>query len=208
MHNTFTTVTSCCIVEARLSSLQPHIHLAEPDVMALQLFVVSCLCSVTQVSAFGNIRPHVPAVVHQKAVVTAMMAAPSDTATENQKTPSFSLAYPLTQVVSDIDDTLKSSGGVEVAGISLGGIDVQYKRGHFYPGVFQFMWELSLHSVTINQRYYTDHLNEWGGGNDGSSDLQISPPKVAVLTARAGELVCAEINILKVWCTMLPPIAV
>ena len=45
----------------------------------------------------------------------------SSTATEFElKNESFSLAYPLTQVVSDIDDTLKSSGGVTVAGVSLG----------------------------------------------------------------------------------------
>lgn len=34
----------------------------------------------------------------------------------------------LTQVISDVDDTLKSSGGVNVAGIALGGIDVEYDR--------------------------------------------------------------------------------
>lgn len=41
------------------------------------------------------------------------------------QTSTFSLQFPLTQVVSDIDDTLKSSGGVSVAGVNLGGIDVQ-----------------------------------------------------------------------------------
>lgn len=111
------------------------------------------------------------------------------TAAEDPSPPSFSLAYPLTQVVSDIDDTLKSSGGVEIAGVSLGGIDVQYDRGDFYPGVFQFMWELSLYSVTVNQRYYDDHLMERGGS--GKQDLQLSPPKVAVLTARAEEFKAA-----------------
>lgn len=109
---------------------------------------------------------------------------------EQQGLSSFSLAYPLTQVVSDIDDTLKSSGGVTVAGVSLGGIDVQYARGDFYPGVFQFMWELSLHSVTINQRYYDEYLSE-RGGDSRNSGLQISPPKVAVLTARAEEFKAA-----------------
>jgi hypothetical protein len=38
--------------------------------------------------------------------------------------------------------------------VSLGGIDVQYDRGDFYPGVFQFMWELSLYSVILNQRLH------------------------------------------------------
>ena len=52
-----------------------------------------------------------------------------------------------TQVISDVDDTLKSSGGVNVAGVALGGIDVQYERGDYYPGVAQFMLELSMYST-------------------------------------------------------------
>lgn len=44
-----------------------------------------------------------------------------------------------TQVISDVDDTLKSSGGVQVAGVYLGGVDVQYKRGAYYPGVAEFL---------------------------------------------------------------------
>lgn len=54
---------------------------------------------------------------------------------------------PFTQVISDVDDTLKSSGGVKIGDVALGGIDVQYSRGEFYPGVFQFMLELSLSSI-------------------------------------------------------------
>lgn len=73
-----------------------------------------------------------------------------------------------TQVVSDVDDTLKSSGGVNVGGIALGGIDVQYERGDFYPGVAQFMLELALQ-------------------NSEGEPVQ-TPPKVAILTARAEEL--------------------
>ena len=62
-------------------------------------------------SAFFSIRQH----QHQH------HSSASSTATEFElKNESFSLAYPLTQVVSDIDDTLKSSGGVTVAGVSLG----------------------------------------------------------------------------------------
>jgi hypothetical protein len=72
-----------------------------------------------------------------------------------------------TQVISDVDDTLKSSGGVNVAGVALGGIDVQYERGDFYPGVAEFMLEISRHGLSD-----TDAM---------------SPPKVAVLTARAEE---------------------
>jgi len=87
-------------------------------------------------------------------------------------TPSLALAfndYPtFTQVISDVDDTLKSSGGVNVGGVALGGIDVQYERGDFYPGVAEFMLEISRHGL--------------------SDEDSKSPPKVAVLTARAEEL--------------------
>jgi hypothetical protein len=72
-----------------------------------------------------------------------------------------------TQVISDVDDTLKSSGGVNVAGVALGGIDVQYERGDYYPGVAQFMLELSMYNP-IN-------------------GATMTPPKVAILTARAEE---------------------
>jgi hypothetical protein len=68
-----------------------------------------------------------------------------------------------TQVISDVDDTLKSSGGVNVAGIALGGIDVEYERNDMYPGVAEFLYELSRHTA------------------------QPAVPKVAILTARAEE---------------------
>ena len=77
-----------------------------------------------------------------------------------------------TQVISDVDDTLKSSGGVNVAGVALGGIDVQYTRGDFYPGVAEFMLEISRHGITGQGQYATNAS---------------SPPKVAILTARAEE---------------------
>lgn len=80
----------------------------------------------------------------------------------------------------DIDDTLKSPGGVKIGGVALGGIDVQYPRGEFYPGVFQFMWELSLYSVKLNQRYSDDREKS---SDDGSFVSKLAPPKVAVLTA-------------------------
>jgi hypothetical protein len=72
-----------------------------------------------------------------------------------------------TQVVSDVDDTLKSSGGVNVGGVALGGIDVQYERGDLYPGVAEFMLEISRHGIS-------------------KSEATV-PPKVAILTARAEE---------------------
>eukprot|EP00287_Rhodomonas_sp_CCMP768_P008961 CAMPEP_0196716888 /NCGR_PEP_ID=MMETSP1091-20130531/313_1 /TAXON_ID=302021 /ORGANISM="Rhodomonas sp., Strain CCMP768" /LENGTH=378 /DNA_ID=CAMNT_0042057071 /DNA_START=36 /DNA_END=1172 /DNA_ORIENTATION=- len=73
------------------------------------------------------------------------------------------------QVITDIDDTVKSSGGLRLfwkVGPALGGIDTQYKRGAFYPGVFQFGAELSSFGLPPNQE----------------------PLPMAVLTARAREL--------------------
>lgn len=80
--------------------------------------------------------------------------------------PSSSSSLLRTRVVTDIDDTVKSSGGVNIFGVNLGGIDTQFKRGEFYPGVFQFALELSK---GVNLR------------------KGILPEKVAVLTARARE---------------------
>ena len=130
------------------------------------------------------------------AATVAATDSPSPESSNQQQqthTHPFFLTYPLTQVVSDIDDTLKSSGGVTVAGVTLGGIDVQYARGEFYPGVFQFMWELSLYSVLLNQRSYDDFLLEKGFTTSASSTLHppLFPPKVAVLTARAEEFKAA-----------------
>jgi protein-S-isoprenylcysteine O-methyltransferase Ste14 len=76
-----------------------------------------------------------------------------------------------TQVVSDVDDTLKSSGGVNIGGVALGGIDVQYTRGTMYPGVEMFMLQLSL----CNRQ---DPINT-------------PPPLIAILTARAEEFKAA-----------------
>jgi len=54
-----------------------------------------------------------------------------------------------TQVVSDVDDTLKSSGGVNVGGVALGGIDVQYARGEVYPGVIEFILQMSMPQTAV-----------------------------------------------------------
>lgn len=82
--------------------------------------IAACLCSELHVMAFSG--PRLPTSSffsirqHQHHFLSASSTA---TGLKNEP-PSFSLAYPLTQVVSDIDDTLKSSGGVTVAGVSLG----------------------------------------------------------------------------------------
>ena len=76
------------------------------------------------------------------------------------------------QIVVDIDDTVKSSGNVRFGNIPLGGIDGQYERGAFYPGVFEFVAELARARSSSEE-----------------------PEPVAVLTARAREFKFAlELN--------------
>ena len=53
-----------------------------------------------------------------------------------------------TTVIVDIDDTIKSSGNVRLLDIPLGGIDGQYDRGAFYPGVFDFVRASPIFSST------------------------------------------------------------
>ena len=91
-------------------------------------------------------------------------AAASTSADNHDATPRS--GDPRLQVIVDIDDTVKSSGGVTLAGIPLGGVDTQYQRGVFYPGVFRFLLALSKHNLPED----------------------VPPLNVAVLTARAQEL--------------------
>ena len=158
--------------------------------VAPYFMIVACICNAAPVLAFGNVRLPINPLPNLSFLPTTSMSATKSSNTEQQIQPPSFFAYPLTQVVSDIDDTLKSSGGVTIAGVTLGGVDVQYDRGDFYPGVFQFIWELSSYSVTINQRYHDEHFLG-KGGYDISLDQRISPPKVAVLTARAEEFKAA-----------------
>lgn len=96
---------------------------------------------------------------------------------------------PFTQVMSDVDDTLKSSGGVNVAGVALGGIDVQYQRGTYYPGVAEFMLQVSL-GPTYSSSSSSEGAAKANEQNDQQQQQQPSllwPAKVAILTARAEE---------------------
>jgi len=122
------------------------------------LITISFLCH--EANAFATIRPKSINANTQR-IGTSVKAAKF---------------LPFTQVISDVDDTLKSSGGVKIGDIALGGIDTQYERGEFYPGVFQFMFELSISS-----------FESQGITPRESSGQGISPPKVAILTARAEE---------------------
>jgi hypothetical protein len=98
---------------------------------------------------------------------------------------------PFTQVISDVDDTLKSSGGVKFAEVALGGIDTQYERGEIYPGVMEFILQLSLHSLpnSIVSMASTSSAEEESadGAAFQSATTTIQPAKVAILTARAEE---------------------
>ena len=85
---------------------------------------------------------------------------------------------PFTQVISDVDDTIKSSGGVKIGDVALGGIDTQYDRGEMYPGVFEFILQLSMHSLP-------KHLVT--SEDSAIQSARIQPAKVAILTARAEE---------------------
>lgn len=98
---------------------------------------------------------------------------------------SFSISMPRflkhpVKVITDIDDTVVSSGGHRLFGRKLAGIDTQFKRGEFYPGVTQFVLELA-HASRI----------DFGGFNrrsvPSSCDLS-DPSKLCVLTARPKEL--------------------
>jgi hypothetical protein len=77
-------------------------------------------------------------------ISNAVFGFPILKAGQRQRSPGALLlqATTFTQVISDVDDTLKSSGGVQVAGVFLGGVDVQYKRGAYYPGVAEFLLHL------------------------------------------------------------------
>ncbi|EKX72650.1 conserved hypothetical protein [Theileria equi strain WA] len=63
-----------------------------------------------------------------------------------------SLDWGPTQVIIDIDDTVKSSGGYKIFNVHLGGVDTQYGRGELYPGSFQFILELSMYKMGKNRK--------------------------------------------------------
>jgi len=76
---------------------------------------------------------------------------------------------------------------VRVAGVALGGIDTQYARGDFYPGVAQFALELAAAGH--------DRARSRAGAflpkvlvRRAQGAPREAPPKIAVLTARAIEL--------------------
>jgi len=121
----------------------------------------------------------VPAVSFRPLVLSCMYSRSLVMSLSGRKRPNVGLSLGInnpqgprfTQVISDVDDTLKSSGGVSFGGVPLGGIDVQYARGDFYPGVGEFMLELSRYGLTEQFASY--------------------PAKIAILTARAEEFKAA-----------------
>eukprot|EP00184_Porphyridium_aerugineum_P000343 CAMPEP_0184698356 /NCGR_PEP_ID=MMETSP0313-20130426/5008_1 /TAXON_ID=2792 /ORGANISM="Porphyridium aerugineum, Strain SAG 1380-2" /LENGTH=576 /DNA_ID=CAMNT_0027157285 /DNA_START=204 /DNA_END=1931 /DNA_ORIENTATION=- len=130
----------------------------------------------------------------QKAVEQTMAQSPPASDTSNYKE--------IIQVITDIDDTVKCSGGLRLAGIPLGGIDTRYARGEFYPGVFQFALELAtntLVSVHVPPPTRTRSRNwlrrsiekvlvhDLAISNMAQQEEKRAPLPVAVLTARAKE---------------------
>jgi hypothetical protein len=99
---------------------------------------------------------------------------------QQQQTPS---PPPYIQVISDVDDTLKSSGGLQIFNIALGGIDVQYKRNTIYPGVAEFMFQLSY-----GPTYKNSVLSSSTTSASSNQVTKSITPKIAILTARAYEL--------------------
>lgn len=94
------------------------------------------------------------------------------------KTKSKAAGY---HIITDIDDTVVSSGGKKF-GIKLGGIDDQFKRGQFYPGVIQFALELATARPKVPKvSKEKDSLQSEDPG-------VVTPSKISVLTARAKEL--------------------
>ncbi|ETW44496.1 hypothetical protein PFNF135_01063 [Plasmodium falciparum NF135/5.C10] len=57
-----------------------------------------------------------------------------------------------TQVIIDIDDTIRSSGGYKFFNYNLGGVDAQYQRGETYPGSFQFIFELAMNKLAAEAK--------------------------------------------------------
>jgi len=159
-----------------------------------------------------NIPVSVSVSVRRKATRNQRRIAPiraSGIISTHLQTTKLHSVLPFTQVISDVDDTIKSSGGVKIGEIALGGIDTQYERGDFYPGVFQFYLELSMSSFVDKVmpdgssalsgsgsgsgcRYSDDDNNDDDDDDNDSPGIineldGITPPKVAVLTARAEE---------------------
>jgi hypothetical protein len=84
------------------------------------------------------------------------------------------------KVITDIDDTIVSSGGRKLFGAKLFGVDNQFKDGELYPGVTQFVLELAHANRLLNGL-----LTRPSTATACNTRL---PSKVCVLTARAKEL--------------------
>uniref|UniRef100_A0A7S0ZBS6 Phosphatidate phosphatase APP1 catalytic domain-containing protein n=1 Tax=Timspurckia oligopyrenoides TaxID=708627 RepID=A0A7S0ZBS6_9RHOD len=124
-----------------------------------------------------------PSPTPQNSITNHSSISPSSSSTFVSEKPTH-----LIQVITDIDDTVKCSGGIRFAGVPLGGIDTRYARGEFYPGVFQFLFELSVSGLSENSESNGELVkaSEKYLQNAGLV-LKDAPLPVAVLTARARE---------------------
>jgi len=121
----------------------------------------------------------VPVLTSSSPTCEAFFVSPNNNADNNKIIMQLQQSR-FTQVISDVDDTLKSSGGVKFGDVALGGIDVQYSRGEIYPGVSEFYLELSRYGISSLQKTKSRHHQQ-------QQQQQQTPAKIAILTARAME---------------------
>eukprot|EP00566_Odontella_aurita_P014805 CAMPEP_0113543340 /NCGR_PEP_ID=MMETSP0015_2-20120614/10104_1 /TAXON_ID=2838 /ORGANISM="Odontella" /LENGTH=342 /DNA_ID=CAMNT_0000443489 /DNA_START=182 /DNA_END=1211 /DNA_ORIENTATION=+ /assembly_acc=CAM_ASM_000160 len=104
------------------------------------------------------------------------------------RTAPLGLYQPFTQVISDVDDTLKSSGGVNVAG----GNRRSVQEGGFLPGRVPVYAGAEPASVDrYSEVLLVDEEDAVEGGGAAEKKPKLAPAKVAVLTARAEEFKAA-----------------
>jgi hypothetical protein len=145
--------------------------------MNLLSIIALLVCSQQRTDAFSLSVSSKSARIPEPQTTRRRRTRPSTCLLSSSSAPPKSL---FTQVISDVDDTLKSSGGVNVAGVALGGIDVQYQRGDFYPGVAEFILGMSVGVPATSAAA--------AASSRTASSASVSvPAKVAILTARAEE---------------------
>ena len=136
--------------------------------MRSPMLLLLLLVGLWLLQAHGRLNPRVVVLPKKNGALSskASMKGPSSLPQSSVSPSTSSPPRARFRVVTDIDDTVKSSGGKNIFGVYLGGVDTQFKRGTFYPGAFQFSWELSKYNRMLKEAMV---------------------PKVAVLTARARE---------------------
>ncbi|CXI60611.1 conserved Plasmodium protein, unknown function [Plasmodium berghei] len=94
------------------------------------------ICKDEQVDATGETEKYTTSLVNDNKIKRRIIDCKND-----------KLKWGATQVIIDIDDTIRSSGGYKLFNYALGGVDAQYHRGETYPGSFQFIFELAMNKL-------------------------------------------------------------